>query len=125
MMNTRDVFTVYFIKPVGMDGPIKIGITEKVPERRLKECGSWSPFPLEIIGSAPGRWEDEQFLHACLAEHHSHGEWFRAAPMVLAAMNTVIAEQGFVKVRSHLTPTANIRSKNNRSGRIFNRSYAA
>lgn len=109
-MNTRDLFLVYFARPVGMRGPIKIGISQN-PYARCKNGESWSPFPLEIFGTVPGRWLDEQFLHECLAEHHSHGEWFHPSPFVIEAVQSVLGTGGFDRVRATLNPVANVRSK--------------
>ena len=39
---------VYFIKPIGMDGPIKIGCSVS-PDRRRETLEWWCPFPLEIL----------------------------------------------------------------------------
>lgn len=44
MRNTH----VYFIKPIGMDGPIKIGCSDK-PARRLITLAAWSPFGMGNI----------------------------------------------------------------------------
>lgn len=91
---------VYFIKPAGLDGPIKIGWS-KAPRDRLHALGVWSPLPLEIIGQVDGDRADELFVHTCFAHLHSHHEWFRSAPelrdgivMILEANNArVIAEK--------------------------------
>lgn len=115
-MNFRDQFTIYFIKPVGLTGPIKIGLS-KHPERRLDEFRGWSPLELEMIGTVPGNWADEQFLHECLAEHHSHGEWFFPSPEVITAVEQVIAHAGVAAIKSHLVPAGNLRSKKNRMTR--------
>lgn len=110
MINTRDLFRVYFIRPIEALGPIKIGLSSD-PAARMRTSAAWSPFPLEVVGSVPGRWLDEQFLHSCLAEHHFHGEWFYAEPLVLDAMHWVLSTGGFELARSKLTPLANVRSK--------------
>lgn len=115
-MNSRDQFTVYFLKPVGMSGPIKIGLSEN-PKRRINEFKNWSPFKLEMIGTAPGTWADEQFLHECLVEHHSHGEWFHASPLVLDAVEQVISSGSIDTLRQSLKPVANLRAKKNRATR--------
>lgn len=44
--------TVYFVKPVGMDGPIKIGCTT-TPAARIESLTIWSPFPLEVLVTIP------------------------------------------------------------------------
>lgn len=120
-MNFRDQFNIYFIKPIGQTGPIKIGISSD-PVRRLAEFGGWSPVPLELIGSVSGTWHDEQFLHDCLASHHLHGEWFNAAPAVLDATAMVVAEGGFEKARQTMQCIDSLRSKKNRSTRAKNAS---
>lgn len=110
MINSRDLFKVYFAKPVGTVGPIKIGISIN-PEYRCRECEAWSPFLLELIGSVPGRKADENFLHDCLADHHSHGEWFHAAPLVLEMIDAVVSAGGFDAVRANFVPIRCVRSK--------------
>lgn len=44
---------VYFIKPVGLAGPIKIGCSYS-PEKRRSALDCWSPFALEIIAQIDG-----------------------------------------------------------------------
>lgn len=73
---------VYFIKPVGMPGPIKIGCSF-MPEKRLADIAAWSPWPLEIVVTIPGDATLERNIHECLAHHHSHKEWFHAHPDIL------------------------------------------
>lgn len=77
---------VYFIKPASQPGPIKIGCSG-VPRSRLVNLEVWSPMPLDLIGSIEGDEILERRLHALLAEHHSHGEWFHA----VAAVRTAVA----------------------------------
>lgn len=38
---------VYFLRPVGEEGPVKIGVSE-VPENRLRTYMVWSPMILEV-----------------------------------------------------------------------------
>lgn len=66
---------VYFIKPVGQDGPIKIGVANN-PEQRLTQIKCWSPVALEIAAVVPGDHALERVIHECFAHAHSHGEWF-------------------------------------------------
>jgi hypothetical protein len=116
-MNFRDRFVVYFIKPVGLVGPIKIGLSEN-PQRRIDEFRTWSPFELEIIGTIAGSWADEQFLHECLAADHSHGEWFFPSREVLRAVDEVISSGGIKSLRARLQPVENLRSRKNRATRL-------
>lgn len=74
-----DIKTVYFLRPVGMEGPVKIGCAD-IPELRLNEFLTWSPFPLEIVATVVGTYNLEQNLHECFADQHSHREWFHASP---------------------------------------------
>lgn len=66
---------VYFIRPVGMLGPIKIGYSE-TPAHRLETLMAWSPFPLEIAATVPGSFNLEQLLHRRFLSAHLHREWF-------------------------------------------------
>lgn len=79
---------VYFIKPVGLPGPIKIGFST-LGKARLMNISTWSPFPLEIVASAAGTVEIERAVHNCFAHCHSHREWFHAAPDLLAFIEKV------------------------------------
>lgn len=66
---------VYFIKPVGQLGPIKIGFTVRVAHR-LHDHEVQSPLLLELICTAPGGPQDERLVHECFADQQMHGEWF-------------------------------------------------
>ncbi len=89
-MNRHTMREVYFLKPVGMDGPIKIGCS-KWPENQLGVYGSWSPFPLEIIVAIPGSIDLEKNIHECFVDCHSHAEWFHASPRLVAAIEALTA----------------------------------
>jgi hypothetical protein len=81
---------VYFIRPIGQDGPIKIG-SSRWPEDRLATYMRWSPYPLEIVVSVPGTMKTEMAIHRCFATARSHEEWFRPIPRLLAAIERLIA----------------------------------
>lgn len=85
MTNSRPSY-VYFIKPVGMDGPIKIGCSG-VPEQRLLSLAMWSPFPLEIIVTIKGGIRLEKNIHECFSYLHSHHEWFAADDRLISAID--------------------------------------
>jgi len=104
---------VYFMKPVGMDGPIKIGCSG-VPVYRLEALATWSPFPLEIITTTPGRSKDENFLHRCFAYCHLHREWFNATPLLLETIDAVSTGTTIAELRMRLTETGNIRAEAHR-----------
>lgn len=81
---------IYFLKPVGMSGPIKIGFSND-PEKRLKACTLWSPFKLQVIATAEGDRAIERLLHNCFADIHSHGEWFHPHERLLMAIKAIKA----------------------------------
>ena len=66
---------VYFIRPVGAEGPIKIGFSQS-PVNRLSTLMAWSPFPLEIITAFEGCLSVETAIHNRFGHLHSHKEWF-------------------------------------------------
>lgn len=79
---------VYFVKPIGMEGPIKIGCSCD-PVSRLKTLMVWSPFPLEILATANGGFCEEARLMRQLREHRLHSEWFSPAAEVLDVVELV------------------------------------
>lgn len=94
---------IYFIKPIGHAGPIKIG-TSVSPEGRIHDLGAWSPVPLELIGSVKGTISEEFYLHRCFADSHSHREWFNPTPKLLAAMEAILSAGTVDAVRGDLKP---------------------
>jgi Meiotically up-regulated gene 113 len=99
---------VYFMKPAGLDGPIKIGFSW-CPENRLIELSAWSPWPLEVIGSVKTTSKDERLLHACFADCHSHREWFHSTPRLRETINKILAAGSIDAVRGDLKPIGSIR----------------
>jgi hypothetical protein len=74
---------VYFLRPVGQRGPIKIGCS-CFPEGRMDWFTLWSPQPLELVCSVPGKHADEKTLHGMFHADHLHGEWFGPSAELLA-----------------------------------------
>lgn len=103
---------LYFFKPIGQPGPIKIGCS-RLPDNRLAECAAWSPIPLELIGTLPGTLEDEAFLHDCFIETRSHKEWFHFTPELDRAIKVAIAAQGVEPLRLTLQVKGNLRRLRN------------
>lgn len=101
---------VYFMKPVGLDGPIKIGCSGW-PAQRLIDLSVWSPLPIELIGSVPGSLTDETFLHRCFAETHSHHEWFFSSPSLRAAIAVILAAGSVDAIKTTHAPKGSIRRK--------------
>ena len=99
---------IYFIKPIGADGPIKIGCSI-APQARLECLYTWSPLPLEVVAFVPGTFPDECFLHQCFAADHSHREWFHFSPKLRDAIEAIRAAGTVDAVRGMLVPTGSIR----------------
>lgn len=70
--------TVYFIKPIGMAGPVKIGCSFS-PNGRRETLEIWSPFPLEIAAEIEGDFDLERRFHAAFESSYQGREWFRAS----------------------------------------------
>jgi hypothetical protein len=81
---------VYFAKPIGMDGPIKIGCST-MPTTRLLTLMSWCPFPLELLAVIKGGYRMEADIHDCFAEAHRHNEWFDPSPDLVRAIERLKA----------------------------------
>lgn len=81
---------VYFLRPVGCEGPVKIG-TSVWPWGRLKTMAAWSPVPLELVAMTPGGALLEQRFHVHFRHLHSHGEWFHGAPELTGAVAAIAA----------------------------------
>lgn len=79
---------IYFLKPVGMDGPIKIGCSA-VPKTRLTQLMSWVPFELEILTTAPGGYTEEKRLHHRFGADRIRAEWFRTSRRLLALIGEI------------------------------------
>lgn len=79
---------VYFIKPIGMDGPIKIGCSVS-PDNRRETLAQWSPFPLEVVAQIEGDFGLERRFH-CKFNGSSRGrEWFDNTPELTWAIASI------------------------------------
>lgn len=81
---------VYFIKPIGFDGPIKIG-NSCDPSARREQLSLWSPFPLEIVAELDGDLMMERRFHAKFRDDHRGHEWFTATDELLATVAAIAA----------------------------------
>lgn len=79
---------IYFMRPVGHIGPIKIGCS-RMPQERLEALSIVSPLKLEIVATAPGAHADERRLHGMFQAHWLHHEWFGASKELLALVDYV------------------------------------
>lgn len=80
---------VYFIRPVGLEGPVKIGFST-LPPSRLEVLMSWAPVRLEIAVTIPGDISLERRIHGVFAASHSHHEWFFASPRLTELIRALI-----------------------------------
>jgi hypothetical protein len=81
---------VYFIRPIGMEGPIKVGCSAS-PDGRRKTLETWSPFALEIIAEIEGDVDLERRFHALFQETHLRREWFGWSKRIAAVIDAVRA----------------------------------
>lgn len=69
-------FTVYFLKPVDLAGPIKIGISWDFDNRlRVIQCDS--PVELEVLAKVDAQLKDENVLHRMFGDLNVRGSWYR------------------------------------------------
>ena len=81
---------VYFIKTIGMAGPIKIG-TSNSPTHRAQDLATWSPFPLEVVATVDGGVPMERRFHAAFQHSHRGREWFEATPELIGTIKQINA----------------------------------
>lgn len=81
-LENRSIHTLYFVAAPSV-GMVKIGITDSL-EQRVRGLSAQSPVPLELLLAVPGTTRQEAALHHRFLDEHSHGEWFRASPRLLA-----------------------------------------
>jgi hypothetical protein len=80
---------VYFIQG-DEGGPIKIGRSRNLPWMRASDLQSGYPFGmLRVVAVTRAPAAYEQTLHARFASLRMVGEWFRAAPMLLALIRSL------------------------------------
>jgi hypothetical protein len=79
---------VYFIKPVGLDGPIKVGCSYS-PDGRRKTLETWCPFALEIVAEIDGGIDTERRFHALFVETHLRREWFGWSRRIAATIEAI------------------------------------
>lgn len=81
---------VYFIRPIGMNGPVKIGCSYR-PEQRSNALDTWSPFPLEIVAEIGGDFAIERRFHALFKGSHQRREWFNWTPEMESVIEQINA----------------------------------
>lgn len=101
---------VYFVRPVGMDGPIKIGCSTN-PAARLSVLAAWSPFPLEIIGSVLGGFGEENRLHRRFSDLHTRREWFMSSPLLRETIERILSGVSIKDACKEIAPKKSIRNQ--------------
>ena len=86
-MNTPRPSRIYFLTTVDRS-MVKIG-TARDPSVRLKALRGASPVDIVLAATTLGSYEAEKALHFALWSHHSHCEWFRGHPDVIAVVDFV------------------------------------
>lgn len=102
---------VYFIKPVGALGPVKIGVSQ-TPQTRLATMQVCSPVDLELVALIEGGEDLERAFHAKFEAQHIRQEWFAASEDLTAVMQLVAA--GAFDISS-LPPPKLLRERKSRS----------
>ena len=99
---------IYFLRPVGQPGPIKIGYSVR-PDKRREWFNAWAPVPLELVHAMPGGSQLESKLHLAFADTHSHSEWFAASPRLLSMIDALMA--GVPVEEIDLRPTGKLKHR--------------
>ena len=72
---------VYFAAAEDGSGPVKVGFSAD-PNGRLKQLQTGSGNRLVLLGQYEASEDEEARVHASLADHHVHGEWFVRGPHI-------------------------------------------
>jgi len=81
---------VYFVRPIGELGPVKIGWTTLIHDR-MSALNCWSPVQLEIAATIPGGLILERRFHAKFLASRDHGEWFAWTPELGETIDAILA----------------------------------
>jgi hypothetical protein len=84
----RDLKEIYFLRPLGELGPVKIGMSV-YPAHRLKGMAIWSPVILELAAHCRAHHNTEHFLHHHFIADWMHGEWFAWSEALQAVIDHV------------------------------------
>ena len=101
---------VYFVRCGDL---VKIGTSNDVYQR-MSSIRTMTPLPLELLAIGAGSRAEEADLHARFAHLRQHGEWFTAAPELLAfiaqipsvAMEEVPGEAKTARVAEEYIPVS-------------------
>lgn len=85
---TAKLRTVYFIRPAGERGPVKIGCSIDA-ERRLAQLQIEADDRLEIVASASGSMDDERRIQSLFWHDRIRREWFNWSPVLQLLIDAV------------------------------------
>lgn len=86
---------VYFVQSI-IGGPIKIGVTADVSER-LRAYRTHHPYPLRVLATYRAKPDAERELHERFGHLRAEGEWFEAAPELLAFVAEIAIREGHTR----------------------------
>lgn len=90
---------IYFARPVGADGPIKIGMSSR-PSTRAVNLASWCWLDIEVVAAIKGDHRLEAALHKHFRDHLLRREWFKPAPELLELINDIQSGKGIYRLRT-------------------------
>jgi hypothetical protein len=99
---------VYFLACMSA-GLVKIGKTKNL-EQRIKTLMTMSPVPLTLLAAPICHPLAEMAVHQMLAEHRSHGEWFRMAEPVLDVIDAA-QESNYAMAKAYVDAAESIMYK--------------
>src|SRR5262245_25506911 len=74
---------IYFVTCDAPDFPIKIGFAANLA-RRIAALQGALPFPIILLATQRGNFNDESMLHALFGKSRLQGEWFERSPELMA-----------------------------------------
>lgn len=105
---------VYFIKPIGMDGPVKIGCSCS-PDGRRSTLQTWCPFPLEVVAEIDGDFDLEKRFHTLFGDSHKGREWFNVTPSMKACIAAIKAGTFDINILPDASPINRFRKPKDKS----------
>lgn len=83
---------VYFVTAEWPDYPIKIGFAERVSSR-TGDLQTTCPYPIVLLATFAGTYQDESGLHRQFKADRLCGEWFRRSPKLMALIDQHLAKR--------------------------------
>lgn len=100
---------VYFIKPVGVIGPIKVGCS-RTPGSRIMAMATWSPFQLELLACIHGGLDLEKKIHDRFFPYHIRHEWFEPVDELVRGIANIASGVAVDEAFDLLSPRGNLKA---------------